>query len=374
MEVTVYDITARERLFNLGFASISDFSLSQSCFIPADEILRNPDISLYTLDFKGRCAVFVETPPKANLSTAPFYYMTQYESAIKVMVLPFSDFIQLSMAMSLREERVTFIYSVGRAASTLASQIFAEIDGVESISEPDALTVLVAARSSPLESEQELKALLAASVQFLCKSENSTNWVIKGRSQMIEVGDWLHQLYSRTKNVFMYRDAETWLVSAKRAFLDAEPKPPEEQIKADRVLRAYLSPVTHLIANYPEDQHLTKVGLAVLSWLSAMDACMKMIGMGAEMLPIKFSSWQSQPEETALAMLDYCNCQLSDLSGIRGVLKRDSQDNTVLSQENVKKRDYDLQISDLVEMRRHLQNHDTNQSADFEIPGTLSFM
>jgi hypothetical protein len=371
MAATAYKITSRTRQYKLGFATIRDFSLSEPEPVSMTELRRNPNISLYSLDVEGQRAVLVETPPGLTLSDQPFYWMSQYEQAVTVITLPFSDFLRLTSAMPVQEGRVSFIYSVGRAGSTLASQIFARVDTVESISEPDALTNLVAARHNHPEQEPIHRALLVASVRFLCKSTIATKWVIKGRSQMIEIGDWLYDLYPQAKTIFLYRNAETWLASAKRAFINGKNQKNEEQAAIARAVRAYLKPVTHLVANYPEHQHLTLVELLVLTWLSAMDTCMKLYEMGIKPLPIRFSSWRLRPEATAMAMLEYCNCYPKDFLPVLDALSGDSQVNTVLSQENVRNRDYGLLPDDVEKLKYHLQQHRKIRSGDFNIPGTL---
>jgi len=388
MAATAFKIVGRKRQHALSFASMKDFQLLEAGSIASEELLNNPHISLYSLDFETQCAVFVETPESLTLSKVSFYWLAQYEHAIQVVTLPFPDFISLAGQISVESGNLRFIYSVGRAGSTLASQIFTCVDDVEAISEPDALTVIVTARyasrtnnsqankqADGQANEPVIKALLAASVCFLCKSKTATQFVIKGRSQIAEIGDWLCELYPYAKNLFLYRDAESWLVSAKRAYTNGIQRDSQAQIALEQVTRIALRPVTRLIANYPDDQHLSIVEQLVLTWLSAMDACMRMRSMGAEILPILFSSWRLYPEETARRMLAYCDAQLSSEQKLQEVLKRDSQADTMLAQEAVKTHVQDL-LQDLLpgdveSLSYHLQRHHTIRSADFNIPGTL---
>lgn len=371
MEALVHKITRKARRYELGFASLKDFSLTKPESVSVTKFWRNPNISLYSLDFEQQRAVFIETPPGVFLSNEPFYWMTQYECAMKVITLPFGDFLTLTSKMPVKEGSINFIYSVGRAGSTLASQLFARVDNVASLSEPDVLTNLVATRHAQSQPEPMLKVLLDASVRFLCKSTIATKWVIKGRSQMIEIGDWLHELYPQAKTIFLYRNAETWLASAKRAFIGVKNSKPEEAATIAQAVRAYLKPVTHLIAQYPEERHLTLIELLVLTWLSSMDACIRLSKTGVEILPIRFLSWRLQPEATALAMLNYCNCYPGDRAKVLDALSHDSQANTVLSQENVQDREHGLLPGDVEKLQLHLQQHATIRSGDFTVPKTL---
>ncbi|MEL6882776.1 MAG: sulfotransferase [Cyanobacteria bacterium J06607_10] len=375
----------------MSWASINDFQCLETEPIPAENLLSNPHISLYSLDFETRCAVFVETPAGLSLTDSPFYWMTQCEHAIRVITLPFADFIALASQIAVNPAKFCFIYSVGRAGSTLASRLFACVNGVEAISEPDALTTLVAARhfasvdeaiyhqnnnqSNEHSSEQMIKHLLDASVRFLCKSAMANKFVIKGRSQVTEIGDWLHELYPQAKKVFLYRNAESWLGSAKSAFTTGETREAKAQMTLEQATRAYLKPVTRLIAAYPDDQHLSTVELMILTWLSAMDACLAMCRLGIEILPIRFESWRSHPEETARKMLAYCDCYPASVSSstskrLLEVLSKDSQADTVLSQENIQRREQCLLPSDWEQLHYHLSRQSIICSADFNIPGT----
>ncbi|MFK8184863.1 MAG: hypothetical protein AB8B99_15945 [Phormidesmis sp.] len=379
MSATAFQIANKIRQQPLGGASIQDFQLSEPKQVSSGILLNSPYISLYSLDFEMQRAVFVETPEAVKLSEASFYWMAQYEQAIRVMTLSFADFIVLANQISIEPCNLNFIYSTGRAGSTLASQIFSCVDSLDAISEPDALTLMVAARHAARaknqDSEHILKPLLAASVRFLCKSRTATHFVIKGRSQTAEIGDWLHELFPQAKTFFLYRNAESWLVSAKRAFTDDQIREPAAQIALEKATRAYLAPVTELVATYPENQHLSFVELLVLTWLSAMNACLRMQHMGVEMLPISFLSWRSQPEETARKMLAYCDCEPSSSDRLLDVLSCDSQADTVLGrkriQQSEQRRSQSLLPDDVEKLNYHLHRHDTIRSADFIIPGTL---
>ena len=93
MFATSFEILAKRRAAPFGLVDIKDFELQESGQISADDILSNPHITLYALDFEKGRAVFVETSPEADLSQAPFYYQAQYENALCVITLPFEIMI-----------------------------------------------------------------------------------------------------------------------------------------------------------------------------------------------------------------------------------------------------------------------------------------
>ncbi|MEO5887111.1 MAG: hypothetical protein ABIQ77_05550 [Anaerolineales bacterium] len=371
MIAKTFVITEKRRKAPIAPADIKDFGLGESRELEAETILDNPHITLYSLDLENGLAVFVETPPDVNLSLAPFYFLAQYENALSVLTIPFETMIQLAQSVSLDDERLILIHSVGRAGSTLASQIFAQVEGIINISEPDALTLLVGARYFQPDNKEGLSALLNAAVRMLCKTPAQTAWVIKGRSFVIELGEWLQQLYPRAKNIFLYRDAETWLQSSLRAYNDGVERTDEERRMVESEDREVLKLGTPLIAQYDPNTHLSTTGLLSLMWLSVMERYVQLQSMGCKMLAIRYANWRFAPHETAAAMLDYCTCKPADMTRIDEVLTRDSQAGTFMSQEVIQQKEKVMGAGDLEELNRHLQDHAFITSADFEVANTL---
>jgi hypothetical protein len=333
--------------------------------------LENPQIALYSLDIENEQAVFVETPVDVNLSQAPFYFTTQFEEAKRVLTIPFDTMLGLAQSVSVDDVRLISIYSTGRCGSTLASQVFAQIPGVINISEPNALSQLVIARNSRAYREDDLVALLKATVGLLCKTAAETAWVIKGQSFVIELGDWLHEIYPRTKNLFLYRHAETWLRSGLRAYSRGPELSEEERRTRGNEGRAVLGPLVPSIAQYDANLLLSHAELLALMWLRAMERYVQYCEMGVEMLAIRYTSWRSAPRETAKAMLEYCECAPDDMTAIYETLNRDSQSGTHLSREALEQRERAMTERDLEELHWHLRNHAFIQEPDFEVPNTL---
>jgi hypothetical protein len=371
MIATTFEIVDRLRERSFQLTDVSDFRLRETGHIPAGKIMENLHITLYCLDFENSRAVFVETPPEVDLSQAPFYFIAQYENAVRVLTIPFETMLQLAQSVTVDNNRLIFIHSVGRCGSTLASQIFAQIPGVINISEPDAMTLLVTARNSKAYNENDLVALLKATICFLCKTAAETAWVIKGRSFDIELGDWLHELYPQARNLFLYRHAETWLQSGLRAYTRNVERTEEEHMAREKQRREYLGRLVPAISQFDTNHSLSHAELLALMWLSAMERYVQYCKMGIEMLAIRFASWRSAPRETAEAMLDYCRCRPTDMTTIYETLNRDSQAGTGISQEALDQRDRALTDLDLEELNWHLQNHAFIHEADFEVPNTL---
>ena len=371
MIATSFEIIKKQRSNPINFVDIKDFELRETGQLDATEILSNPHITLYALDFDQGQAVFVETSPTADLSHAPFYYQAQYENAVRVITLSFETMMGLAQSVTVDDSRLIFIHSMGRSGSTLASQIFAQVPGVINMSEPDMLTQLVIARFMQAGQSDMVKMLLDASIRMLCKTPAPTAWVIKGRSWVIELGDWLYELHPHAKNLYLYREAESWIKSNLGAFMDEIERTPEQQHHLEIETRGWMKLLTPSIARYDTDQHLSLTGLVSLMWLDSMGRYTEFHQAGIEMLAIPYSNWKLDPRRTAVSMLEYCGCHPDDLTAIDETLAKDSQAGSAISQDSVKKKANPSQFFDPAEMNRHLQNHPYIHTADYEVPNTL---
>ncbi len=101
-----------------SLAGPDHFDLKQEHSVPADALLTTPNLSLYSFDDETRRAVFVETSPKADLTTAPFYYRAQKEHARRIFAVPYETFNTLAENLP-DPPRLVLLHSVGRCGSTL---------------------------------------------------------------------------------------------------------------------------------------------------------------------------------------------------------------------------------------------------------------
>ncbi|MEJ2735901.1 MAG: hypothetical protein P8189_20435, partial [Anaerolineae bacterium] len=229
----------------------------------------------------------------------------------------------------------------------------------------------VIARNSRACVEDDLVGLLEATVCLLCNTRAETDWVIKGQSFVIELGDWLHELYPQTKNLLLYRHAETWLRSGLRAYSSVIERTEEERRARDKQGREVLGALVPSIADYDANLLLSHAEMLALMWLRAMERYVQLCRMGMEMLAIRYASWLSAPRETAEVMLEYCQCLPADMTAIYEALERDSQAGTALSREAIRQRGRVITETQLEELHRHLQRHAFIHEADYEVPNTL---
>jgi hypothetical protein len=371
MFATEFEIVSRRRPLSIGFVDINDFELRECGQIDAGEFLINDRISLYAFDLEHAQAVFVETASPIELSQAPFYYQAQYENTTRAFTLPIEAMIGLAQSVTLDDSKLIFIQSMGRCGSTLASKLFAQLPGVINMSEPDTLTQLVVARFMQPENQAGIKMLLDAAVRLLCKTPAQMAWVIKGRSWVIELGDWLHELYPHAKTVYLYRDAESWIKSNLSAFVDSGAQTPEQIRQLEIEVRGWMRLFVPSVARYDPAQHLSMTGFTSLMWLDSIERYMDWYKAGIPMLAIPYSSWKLDPLRTALSMLEYCGQRPEETSAIEETLSKDSQEGSSISQDTVKKKAISLDLFDKEEMNRFLQNHPYIHSAEFEVPNSL---
>lgn len=366
-----FEIINKRRRDPVGGTDIRDFELRENGGIDAQEILANECITLYALDFENGRAVFVEAGSPGELSQAPFYYQAQYETATRVITLSLEAMVQMAQSVTVDDSKLIFIHSTGRSGSTLASKIFAQLPGVINMAEPDALTQLVVARFMQPDLRDMIRMLLDATLRLLCKTSVSTAWVIKGRSWVLELGDWLHEFYPRAKNLYLYRDAESWIKSTMSAFIVEKERTPEEFRREETEVRGWMQLLVPSVARYDPDQHLTVTGLLSLMWLDNVERYIELHKSGMEMLAIPYPGWKLDARRTAVSMLEYCDVCPDDLTAIEEILTKDSQAGSVVAQDNVKKKSSILQYFDAAEMNRFLQNHSYIHAADFVVQNTV---
>src|SRR5579871_4058645 len=199
-----------------GKVSPSDFKVRDGGAIDPTILLQNPNLSLYCLDFQNRQALFVETPPEHDLSRAPFLYQAQYETATRLIQVPYETLHRLAADVVIDSSKLILIYSVGRCGSTLASRAFNEIEGVESLSEPDVFTQMLTTwgRDGKTLTLWGGKAALIKSCMLLqCtpgRIKGATAWALKFRSEMTTMGPMFFSVFPEAKVVFLYRHAESW--------------------------------------------------------------------------------------------------------------------------------------------------------------------
>ena len=98
MIATVFEVIERVQSTQVRMAGLNNFRLREQGQLLASDILGNPHITLYSLDFERKEAVFVETPPDVDLSQAPFFVTAQHDHAKRVCTISFDTMIELAQS------------------------------------------------------------------------------------------------------------------------------------------------------------------------------------------------------------------------------------------------------------------------------------
>jgi hypothetical protein len=170
-------------------ASVDDFVAGS--YEPADPetVLREPDLSLYSLDAVNGEAIFVKVPAVQALRHAPFMYMAQFEQATRLFALPFAEFLRLAGQLPTIKNFV-MIYMTGRSGSTLLCKTFNGLEGVVSLPEPDAPLALVHFQRAQVMPFDFMRDLLDASIRFLFRARDNAMpdvCVLKTRAESIQL-------------------------------------------------------------------------------------------------------------------------------------------------------------------------------------------
>jgi hypothetical protein len=368
MNAQILNIKSKKRQEPLGVAAPTDFAFSSGSTISAQFIVENPAISLYCLDHENQRALFVET--HIDLSKAPFYYQAQYENSTALFAVSYETLHKLAKDISFDSKRLILIYSVGRCGSTLLSSALNQIDNIFNLSEPDIYAQLVQIRNWH-ENKTEVNELIQSCTKILCKSPQHEPlvWAIKFRSYSIEIADLMFKHFPNAKNIFLYRDAETWLKSAFRAFLKPDAL---NSTKYLTEMQNFLESIAHLIAkrSTKNDKLLSIVEMLTLAWLSVMERYLILHQQGFSMFAVRYKELSTNPQQVIKEIFAYCGIPTTDLSKVFKALEKDSQAGSVLSRENMQKKAGKLPENYLVEIREILQKHPTIQTPHFIVPNT----
>lgn len=329
-------------------------------------VLQKPNFSLYCLDFEKRQALFVETPPECDLSRAPFFYQAQYEAALRLVQVPFPALHRLAAEIVLDPSRLILIYSVGRCGSTLVSRAFGEVEGVESISEPDVFTQMLGEWGGNDLQGAEKAALVRSCTLLQCapsRFTHATAWAIKFRSMVTEMGHLFYALFPEAKVVFLYRNAEPWARSFQRVVQAADPAAQGPVAEGQDLFGRGLP-------SFGSRETISALELMAAMWRSVMETCLAMQQRGVPMFVARYEELNAAPREVLAQMFSHCGLAANAIGTLDAVLEQDSQAGSALSRENLAQAAASLSPAHLEELRRLIRDGSQTLTADTILPGT----
>ena len=332
MDATLFAIQNRARVHAAAFASREHFTLVDGQAATPQLVIDEPGWSPYCLDDENRSVLFVHVPPHVDLAQAKFVYTTQFEQAQRALLVPYAVLERLAEQVKT-PNKIIFIYSIGRCGSTLMSQIFSQIEGVYSLSEPDIYTNISLLPTWATRRDELLPVLKACTLLLTQRQPEIA--VLKFRSHGIRLSDWFYAAFPQAYNLFMYRNAVSWAQSVHR-FLQRLGLP--NQLKWDEALQLWCDLTGEKIA-YVEsfvnvDQDLLYFSdLLAPAWTSYLDWYMTHYQSGVPFHSIRYEALNDQREATLHAVFDYCGLPTSHLSQAIRAFETDSQAGTAISRD-----------------------------------------
>jgi hypothetical protein len=344
----------------------SDFKVRDGGAIDAGIVLQNPNLTLYCLDFESRQALFVETPPECDLTRVPFMYAAQYEQALRLVEVPFNTLHSLAAEVVIDPAKLILIYSVGRCGSTLVSSAYREVEGVESLSEPDVFTQLMGAWGAGNLGGDEKTELIKSCTLLQCapgRIKNATAWALKFRSMVTPLWPLFYESFPKAKVVFLYRQAEPWARSFHRMIGGGDPTELQE-----------MAPMRHLFGRLDPrlEPRQTASALEVMAclWLRVMEEGMEMHQQGIPMFIVRYEELRSAPQEVLAHLFAYSGLPHDASDNLDAVLGQDSQAGSAISRESLGEAPAQLTAEHLKELRRLIQEVSPEWTADRLLPGT----
>lgn len=284
------EIRARTKAHDVAVVSPADFETGLAG--TADHIDQLDAKLPYCFDAAAERVLYADTPDMARALAAAFLYQGQYTGAQRLLSVPLERFLDLEPAGPITP---TFVLSISRCGSTLLSALLRHA-GHPSASEPDLYTQVAA-----MSADQRARtghagrlALVRGCTAALAR-QLGAGVVIKLRDHCNDIAELLAEAVPEARIAFMLRDRLGWANSRHRAFAD----PP--QALADLLARG--------VRTY--DALVRGGHRPVLVWYEDLVA---------------------DPLAT-LGRLGVSTTTL-DAAGLAGLLSRDAQDGTSISQRN----------------------------------------
>jgi len=352
-------------------ADPSDFGFEVGESIDPQIVVTNPRITLYCLDHANQQALFVENPAGVDLSQAPFFYHAQYENTVNLYSVSYDTLHELAKDITLDSHRLIFVYSTGRSGSTLVGAALNAVDGVVGISEPDVFTQLVTFRDFGGSNKDEISALVDSCMKLQCKPTEQIPypiaWAVKFRSFSIELGDLLYEHFPDSKNIFLYRDAESWMQSAGRAFVEDG-----DSVETRTFFQWWFSTLVPSIARHVSENGplLSIAALGAHSWLAVMERYLELHDNGVPFMAFRFEDIKSARTEAVKKIIEYCGLSNVDMEAVYSSLERDSQTDSPIAQEILAGRDFKLSDQHRADLAQALVKHPVIQDGHLVVPST----
>lgn len=209
-------------------AGAGDFLLGRSKQLTLREAFFGAPESLspYALDADRGEVSFVRTQAGVDPAEAhPFFYAAQRRHAVELVVAPFAEVEALADDLGSVSTRFAFLYSAGRAGSTVTGKLAERLPGVQALSEPDVFTH-VAMQRLPGDAERDARLVrIAGAVARVLYAHRAAVdpgrriVLVKQRGLGVFGAELLHRALPEAKTLFLDRDPAAIVDSYLGAFL-----------------------------------------------------------------------------------------------------------------------------------------------------------
>jgi len=358
----VLRIRCRLKISSIWVAKKINFFATHESFEDPNVILRLPTVSLYSVTKTEAIFVQCSKNDRELTSIHSFYYQAQFLHAIKMIILPISEFHRVAKLIkepkSLLKGKSTehkedshmspigdiiFVYSIGRCGSTLLQQMLDVIPRTLSLSEPDSYTALVGEKMSP----KERQNLLYSITIFECKrllNKDVDRLVLKFRSQCTPIAKIISQIFPDIHLIFMYRNPFPNILSFKRAFGESKmvkvyfSSPTFRKVMGGFIAQMFKDLSPKDIPMYQDHDFLNKVisNFDASLALSYVGNCSKYIELIQEKVPIigvKYEILLKEPRRVFATLCRHIQVTLTkeDLQSMEKVMSQDSQSKSDIS-------------------------------------------
>ena len=373
MSASKLRILSRHREHMGVLTSPADFELAPGGSIAVESLVDDPRLSLYCIDHNNQRAIFTVLPDGIDPLAAPFLYQAQFDHAEYLVAVPYADFLKLAAQLP-PAPKLLCLHNIGRCGSTVMSRALNEIEGLLSLSEPDALTAFIGFGSLP---NAEQRDLLRACVAWLARPAiigDAAQVVIKFRNQAMAVLDRYVEALPEAQHFFMYRNVIDWLASFQRLRVNRGDRPTRysrEQIIEQQVAY-YQCPAAEIerLAHPSQSSYLGLEGRA-LGWLFMLGRCLALAGRGAPLTAIRYEDLQQGRDAVLLNVLRLLDLPLAALSEAVAAFESDAQAGTKLARDSQRSNTVALPAEMQATVSRLLALQPVINHADYTLPGTL---
>jgi hypothetical protein len=371
-------IDARCRTVANATASLMDFATTPTDLVDAQWLILNPHVNLYCIDVASSQAIFVEVASEVNLATAPFVYQAQYEGAQRLFTMPLAQLLELGERLETNLDRLILTFNIGRCGSTLLHQIFNQLPGVVSLSEPDGF-IPFWGEAAHL-STGETTALINASAKFIFRSQvfpDLTVPAIKLRARNLGQLKLFHFAFPQATLLFIYRETIGWVASWMRVAqrlttIAIQDKTPLEDLIA-RFSNNWgpISLAALGLVNFPGP--LSAAQGYAFAWLLMMDCYLRYVREGLPIAALSYSDLNHRRQETLARLFAICALPLDAVQPALAAYERDSQAGTVMGREEQSEDNATrLTAEQLEEIRLLVGCHPIIRTPEFVVPGTIA--